>query len=123
MFVRKKKNPSGVISVQVIDKSSGKYVVRKTVGSSSDVFKVVADSGLISNRNTEDLEERGYKYILGARIKNQPAKITEQICALKLKNGESKIIWKDKGTALVINYSDKRAKKDLFNRERGLKRL
>jgi transposase len=88
-----------------------------------ETLTIVADSGLISNKNTADLEERGYKYILGARIKNQPAKITEQICALKLKNGESKIIWKDKGTALIINYSDKRAKKDLFNRERGLKRL
>lgn len=84
---------------------------------------IVADSGLISNKNTADLEEKGYKYILGARIKNQPAKITEQICALNLKNGESKLIRKDKGTALIINYSDKRAKKDLFNRERGLKRL
>lgn len=88
-----------------------------------DSLTIVADSGLISNKNTADLEEKGYRYILGARIKNQPAKITEEICALKLKNGESKMIMKDKGTALIINYSDKRAKKDLFNRERGLKRL
>lgn len=36
MFVRKKKNPSGKISVQVIDKSSGKYRVVHTAGSSSD---------------------------------------------------------------------------------------
>jgi hypothetical protein len=40
MFVRKKKNPSGVISVQVIDKSSGKYIVKKTIGSSTDAFQV-----------------------------------------------------------------------------------
>ena len=33
MFVRKKNNKSGVISVQVIDKSSGKYKLVKTVGS------------------------------------------------------------------------------------------
>lgn len=84
---------------------------------------IVADSGLISNNNIKDLEDRGYKYILGARIKNQPGKITEQTCALSLKNGESKVIWKNENTALIINYSDKRAKKDLFNRERGLKRL
>uniref|UniRef100_UPI003593EF1A IS1634 family transposase n=1 Tax=Aquiflexum sp. TaxID=1872584 RepID=UPI003593EF1A len=84
---------------------------------------IVADSGLISNKNIADLEEKGYKYILGARIKNQPAKVTQEICSLNLKNGESKVIWKDKGTALIINYSDKRAKKDFFNRERGLKRL
>lgn len=36
MFVRKKKNKSGVISVQIIDKSTGKYKVIKTIGSSSD---------------------------------------------------------------------------------------
>ena len=42
MFFRQKKNRSGVISVQVIDKSSGKYRVLKTIGSSSDA-KEVAD--------------------------------------------------------------------------------
>jgi transposase len=36
MFVRQKQNKSGVISVQVIDKSSGRYKVLKTIGSSSD---------------------------------------------------------------------------------------
>ncbi len=35
MFIRQKKNKSGVISIQIIDKSSGKYVVRKTIGSSN----------------------------------------------------------------------------------------
>jgi hypothetical protein len=36
MFVRKKKNSSGVISIQVIDKSSGSYTLIKTIGSSAD---------------------------------------------------------------------------------------
>lgn len=36
MFVRKKKNASGKISVQVIDKSLGKYIVLHTVGSSAN---------------------------------------------------------------------------------------
>lgn len=84
---------------------------------------IVADSGLISDRNIKDLEARGYKYILGARIKSQPRSIEEQICALKLRDGESRTIWRDPNTALIINYSAKRAKKDYFNRERGLKRL
>jgi Transposase DDE domain len=34
MFVRKKPNKNGSISVQIIDKSSGKYVLYRTVGSS-----------------------------------------------------------------------------------------
>jgi transposase len=42
MFVRKKKNKSGVISVQIIDKSSGKYKVLKTIGSSSNEAEINA---------------------------------------------------------------------------------
>jgi hypothetical protein len=33
MFVREKKNKSGTVSVQIIDKSTGSYHVAKTVGS------------------------------------------------------------------------------------------
>lgn len=40
MFVRRKKNKSGVISVQVIDKSSGKYKLVKTIGSSAKADEV-----------------------------------------------------------------------------------
>lgn len=40
MFVRKKKNKSGVISVQVIDKSTGRYRVVKTMGSSSQSMEI-----------------------------------------------------------------------------------
>ena len=40
MFVRRKKNKSGVISIQIIDKSSGKYRVKRTVGSSKNFVKV-----------------------------------------------------------------------------------
>ncbi|MFL0683937.1 MAG: hypothetical protein ACJLTB_12055 [Algoriphagus aquaeductus] len=36
MFIRKKPNKSGLVSVQIIDKSKGKYKVVKTVGSSND---------------------------------------------------------------------------------------
>ena len=36
MFVRCKRNKSGSTSVQIIDKSSGRYIVHQTVGSSSD---------------------------------------------------------------------------------------
>jgi hypothetical protein len=36
MFIRKKPNKSGKISVQVIDKSSGSYRVLKSLGASSD---------------------------------------------------------------------------------------
>lgn len=40
MYLRQKKNKSGVISVQIIDKSTGKYTVLKTIGSSSIATEV-----------------------------------------------------------------------------------
>jgi len=40
MFVRKKPNKSGLVSVQVIDKSQGKYKVLKTIGSSKDTLEI-----------------------------------------------------------------------------------
>ncbi|HBX44343.1 MAG TPA: hypothetical protein DEG28_00415 [Porphyromonadaceae bacterium] len=40
MFVRKKKNKSGVISVQIIEKRAEKSVLIKTMGSSADPNQV-----------------------------------------------------------------------------------
>jgi hypothetical protein len=40
MFVRKKNNPSGVVSIQIIDKSHGKYKVIKTIGSGKEPDEV-----------------------------------------------------------------------------------
>jgi len=37
MFVRRKQNKSGIVSIQIIDKSSGRYSVVKTIGSSSNI--------------------------------------------------------------------------------------
>jgi len=83
---------------------------------------VIADSGLLSTTNIKELQKENYKFILGARIKNETEKIKQKILILGLTNGKSAIIEKDK-LKLVINYSDDRAKKDIYNREKGLKRL
>ena len=42
-------------------------------------FIVVADSGLMNNDNIADLEANGYKYIIGAKIRNESRKIQEWI--------------------------------------------
>ena len=83
---------------------------------------VVADSGLLSNDNINELIANQYEFILGARIKNEKQEIKDKIQSLTLKNGESKIIKKGDLT-LIITYSEDRAKKDKYNREKGLKRL
>jgi len=88
-----------------------------------DKLVIVADSGLLSSKNIEELQTKGYEFILGARIKNEKQDIKEKILSFNLKNGESAIIEKDDNLRLIISYSDKRASKDKHNRERGLARL
>ena len=101
--------------IPVLEKLSKKFDLSKPV--------VVADAGLLTNDNIIDLKENGYKYILGARIKNESEKIKKQIVESGLKDNEFKIIKKSPGQRLIISHSDKRARKDENNRERGLHRL
>lgn len=84
---------------------------------------VVADSGLLSNKNVEALESKGYKYILGARIKNEPKQIKNKIFEKDLKDGQLRSIKKQGDIRLVLSYSEKRATKDAHNRKRGLQKL
>lgn len=88
-----------------------------------DKLVIVADAGLLSNENIEQLTSQGYEYILGARIKSESKLIKEKMLSLKLKNGDSAIVQKEDATQLVISYSDARAKKDKANREKGLLKL
>jgi transposase len=84
---------------------------------------VVADSGLLSKKNIQALDQMEYKYIIGARIKNEPTIIKDKILRSKPENGKSVSIIKSDGTRLVISYSQSRATKDESNRKRGLHRL
>ena len=84
---------------------------------------VIADAGLLSNKNIEALAKNDYQYILGARIKNESKSIQSQILALSLTDGGSAVIKKTEAVQLVISYSENRAKKDDFNRKRGINKL
>lgn len=85
-------------------------------------FVIVADSGLMNRKNKELLEAAGYKYILGARIKNESKKIKDWIFSLPKR--ERAFYECYKGTdRLIVGYSDRRAKKDCYNRDKGVRRL
>lgn len=84
---------------------------------------IVADAGLLTKKNVEELIAKNYKFILGARIKTESKAIKEQIFKLSLKDQKNAVLEKEKDLKLIINYSEKRAKKDRLNRERGLKKL
>lgn len=108
------KKYEGHTMLPIINGFREKYNLKKLV--------VVADSGLLSKENIEELISNQYEFILGARIKNEKQEIKEKILSTTLKNAESAIIKKG-NLKLIITYSDDRAKKDKYNREKGLKRL
>ena len=57
---------------------------------------IIADSGLLSKKNIEELKQKDYQYILGARIKNDTDVISKQILDLNLiEDGQSATIIKD----------------------------
>lgn len=84
---------------------------------------IIADAGLLSNDNIEQLIGGGYEFILGARIKNETEAIKKQILSLDLGDGQSIVIKKSKGLKLVVSYASARATKDEYNRKRGLQKL
>ena len=86
-------------------------------------FVVVADSGLMNKENIKLLETKGYKYIIGARIKNESNTIQSWILSLKKADGAFYEYPKTKKSRLIVGYSEKRAGKDAHNRNKGIKRL
>lgn len=104
----------GHTMLPVLDVFKEKYKLDKLV--------VIADSGLFSNNNIQQLQQKGYEFIIGARIKNERENIKAKILALHLENGKSEIITKG-DLKLIITYSADRARKDQYNREKGIRKL
>src|SRR5699024_2545237 len=112
VFVRKKKNPSGVISVQVIDKSSGKYRIVKTIGSSSEPEEIkqlylkgkkwmserINGQDMFGQKIAEDEEEQVAKYLL-SNVENVLINGTE-----KLLNRVYKRVGFDKVDDGILRY-------------------
>lgn len=101
----------------ILEKIEQKYHIGKPI--------VVADSALLSKKNIEALSMANYQYILGARIKNETDEIKEIILteAKTLHDGEALKIIKSDGAKLIVTYSQKRSRKDAYNRETGIKKL
>jgi transposase len=86
-------------------------------------FVIVADSGLMNSENIALLEEKNYKYILGARIKNESKPIKTWILSLNKQDGIFYEYQKTDAARLIVGYSEKRDRKDRHNRDKGIKRL
>lgn len=79
---------------------------------------VVADAGLLSKENIRDLEDGGYEYILGARIRSQSEQFKERVASLNLSNGQSASIRLTESRRMVVTMSDARARKNAADRAR-----
>lgn len=101
--------------IPVLERIEERFKLKKPV--------IVADAGLLSSDNIQSLKQKGYKFILGARIKNESNKIKKLIVKPNYTDGQVEKIDKGDETTLFVSYSNQRAKKDKFNREKGLKRL
>ena len=107
-----------------------KALVEKYKFKPSDLV-IVADAGMLSEKNINFLETENLNYIVGARLKGLSEKIKKPIFLhdftkilffdttyqIKIQNGEIR----DK--RLIIDYSEKRAKKDKYNRDKLIKKL
>lgn len=105
----------GKTILPVIEKFKQKYQLENIV--------VVADAGLLSNKNIEAFINLRYQFILGARIKNESKALQKNILSTKWTNGQTRCYTKSSEINLIVSYSDTRAQKDKHNREKGLKRL
>ncbi len=88
-----------------------------------DDFVIVADSGLMNEQNILDMEKNGYKYIIGAKIKNESNVIKQWILEQKKIDRQMHEYDKGNGRRLLVGYTSDRAKKDAYSREKGIRRL
>lgn len=101
--------------IPFLEKITAKFNIGKPI--------IIADAGLLSNDNLQALEKENYKYIVGARLKNETAKVKQKILQKQWTDGQTTRIKKSSDINLIVAYSDKRAAKDQHNRKRGLQRL
>ena len=128
MFVRKKKNRSGSTSVIVVEKNSNKYKEHITIGISSDENEI---EGLVEqgkewirkyqSRHSPELDLYGEE--TEAKIKNESKSIRQWILEQEKVDRQMHEYDKGNGRRLLVGYTADRAKKDAYNREKGVRRL
>jgi transposase len=91
---------------------------------------IVSDAGMFGRNNLEELENlegNGIEYIVGARLKNMPEDIKEEILDTskyrEISSGYKVMRLKYQGKDLIVSYSEKRAKKDARDRLKAIESL
>jgi len=91
---------------------------------------IVSDAGMFGRNNLEELENlegNGIEYIVGARLKNMPEDIKEEILDTskyrEISSGYKVMRLKYQGKDLIVSYSEKRAKKDARDRLKAIESI
>lgn len=107
----------GKTLLPVLEALSHKYKLGKPV--------VVADAAMLSRKNIEELQRNAYTFIVGGRIKNENEAVKAEILsnAKEAHDGLSFEVKRSDGARLIVTYSERRARKDAHNREKGVKKL
>jgi transposase len=108
---------------QAIEKLKIRYQVKRAI--------IVADSGLLSAENIKLLDDEGFEYILGARVRTLSEPWQEKILShtdyKKLKKEDELLRIAthhySKTRKLIITHSTKRAEKDRKDREKAIEKL
>lgn len=83
---------------------------------------VVADAAMLSRENVNTLQDKGYSYIVGARLGNLPPALIERIAReVPKEDGALVRLPTDRGD-LIVSFSQKRYRKDTGDLERQWKR-
>jgi transposase len=79
---------------------------------------VVADAGMLSQKNMDALDQSGIKFVVGARIANLPISVLRSLATTLAGTDHSVTETAHKGYRLIVDYSTKRATKDRHNLDR-----
>jgi transposase len=104
----------------MLDRLRERFRLRKVV--------FVVDSGLFNKDNLDLLEQAGYEYIVGARLKNLPAQIQKKVTNPELYQAldeglKTQTIDLQANRRLIVSHSETRAHKDQHDRLKALEKL
>ena len=82
-------------------------------------LRVIADAGMLSRLNCDNLVQAGYDFVVGARLHSLSDTLTNQLKAMVKRNGKIQEFshgnWR-----LIVQYQTKRAKKDVHTIDKAV---
>mgnify|MGYP001586761643 FL=1 len=101
---------------------AGVTKIREKLKLTATALTVVADAGMLSDANLAELEQAGYTYIVGARIRSVAASKATEIVDWDYAT-QGVLDTQFHGRRLLVTYSDKRAQCSRQNRDRLIAKL